>query len=77
MQMLFKREVLISRDLNQVNRIRDLLSQHKIDTTVSTNSLGSLGRYHGIPNISASDAYEYRVYVKRKDYEIAKAVLKK
>lgn len=75
--MLFKREILISRDINHVNRIRDLLSQHKIDTTVSTNSLGSPGRYHGIPNINASDAYEYRVYVKRKEYDKAKAVLKK
>ncbi|MBE6948770.1 MAG: hypothetical protein E7456_02875 [Ruminococcaceae bacterium] len=75
--MLFKREILISRDLNHVNRTRDILGEHNIETTVSTGSKTNPGRYHGIPYIDASTAYEHRVYVKRKDYDRAKEILRK
>ena len=77
MKMLFKREILITRDLNECNRIRDILSNHSIETTVSTGSKTNPGRYHGIPFIDASTAYEHRVYVKRKEYDRAKEILRK
>ena len=55
--MFFKREVLLTWDLNEYQR--------------------TPGRYHGVPSINASAAYEYHVYVAGKDYDRAMRILKR
>lgn len=74
--MFFKREVLVTRDLNKCNCIRDILSQNNIDHLVRTNTITNPGRHHGVPFIDMSAAYEYHIFVKRKDFFNAKTILK-
>ncbi len=62
-----RKEILITRDLEALRKCTDDLSAKGIDYKVVTNSLGNPGRYHGIPGIKAESAYEYKVYVNKKD----------
>lgn len=62
-----RKEVLLTRDLNVLNKCKDELNAKGIDYKVVTNSIGNPGRYHGVPGIKAEHAYEYRVYVNKKD----------
>lgn len=64
-----RREVLISRSLEELNRVCDRLALENIKYIVKTNNLTNPGRQHGIPNIRSDSAYEYRVYVHAKDYD--------
>ena len=70
--ILTRREIIIMRDLNQLNTIRNRLQDNGIENIVRTNNcITNTGRSHGAPNINAEFAYEYRVYVHRKDYKKA------
>ncbi len=61
-----RKEIFVSRNLNDLNKCTDELSAKGIEYKVVTNSLGSPDRYHGLPGIKAEDAYEYKVYVNKK-----------
>ena len=73
--MLGKREVFITRELDKYNQVRAALSDAGIESFARTNSLGDPGRYRGAPMIDSSAAYEYRVFVRKKDYDTAKGLL--
>ena len=73
--MFGKKEVCITRALNRCDTVRKMLSDVGIESFVRTNSMTNPGRNHGVPFIDASAAYEYRIYVRRKDYNVAKSVL--
>lgn len=62
-----RKEVLITRDLTALKKCTDELEAKGIDYKVITNSLGNPDRSRGIPGIKAENAYEYRVYVNKKD----------
>jgi len=74
--MLFKYTILVPRDLSPCNRVRDKLEAAGIKTWCRTGSLGSIGRYHGVPGIQADSAYEYKVLVRRKDRDAAEELLR-
>lgn len=70
--MLLKKEILITRDMVKCNRVKSELAKNGIDYITKTNSMTNPGRNHAAPFIKAECAYEYRIFVKRKDYEKAK-----
>lgn len=39
------------------------------------NLYANPGRHHGVPFINSSAAFQYRVFVKRKDYDLARRLL--
>ncbi|WP_304507422.1 hypothetical protein [Anaerotignum sp.] len=70
-----RKELIITYSLEKEAKIRNLLSTHNIDYTIST--LGNMMR-----NITPSSLdiridvpTEYKIYVKRKDYEKAVHIL--
>lgn len=73
--MLFKKEIRVTRDFNELNRIRESLAKNGIATSVITNTPTNPGRYHGMPFIKSSAAYQYHIYVAKKDVEKAKQIL--
>ena len=62
-----RKEILITRDLTMLKKCTDDLEAKGIDYKVVTNSLGNPERYRGIPGIKTENAYEYKVYVNKKD----------
>ena len=70
-------EVFITRDLDDLNRVRNLLAENQIDHMVRTNSITNPGRHHGVPNIRAAYAYQYRVFVHKRDLDPAKRLIHK
>ena len=73
--MCFKKEILLTRDLNQLNRAKDILVQNNIKYNVVTNTITNPGRHHGVTFINMSDAFQYHIYVKRRDFNIARKIL--
>ena len=73
--MLFKKELFITRDMKYYAEVTERLSANKIKYSFRLNSPYHTGRYHGVPLIKSEVAYEYKVYVKRKDYDRAKELL--
>ena len=74
--MFFKYNILVTRDLGHCNRVRDRLEAAGIKTWVRTGTLGSIGRYHGVPGIQSDAAYEYKVLVRSKDRDAAEELLR-
>ena len=74
---VLKKEIRVTRDLDECNRIRDLLSQHNIKSFVITNTITNPGRHHGNPFINMEAAYEYHIFVIRKEEQKALEVLHK
>ena len=74
--MFFKHNILVTRDLSHCNRMRDKMEAAGIKTWVRTGSLGSIGRYHGVPGIQSDAAYEYKVMVRGKDRDAAEELLR-
>ena len=66
-----RREVTVTRDMNEINRITGCLVSSNIGYTTRTNSMTNPGRSHGIPNIRSDAAYETRIYVHNNDYDKA------
>lgn len=62
-----RKEILITRDLIALKKCTDGLEAKEIDYKVVTNSLGDPGRNRGIPGMNVENAYEYRVYVNKKN----------
>ncbi len=73
--MLFKKEIRTTRNLEELNKIRDTLSQNGIETSVVTNAPTNPGRHHGVPCLDASAAYQYQIYVANKDEKKALEIL--
>ena len=73
--MLGKKEVFITRDLSRCDMVRKMLSNSGIESFVRVNSMGNPERYHGVPFVDSSAAYEYRIYVRKKDYDFAKSMV--
>ena len=71
-----RKEVCLTRDLNKMNAVHNILSKHGIDYITRTNSITNLGRYHGTLSIKADYAYEYRIYIHKRDYEFVKDLLR-
>jgi hypothetical protein len=61
-----RREVFLTRDMNEVNRIKGLLTSNSIVHITRVNSGISLGRSRG-SGVRADYAYEYRIYVHKDD----------
>ena len=83
MLTIFNRwELLITFQLDEQVRVRNLLSIHNIEYRVTTEnpsaratSAGTRrGRAGGL-GVNSDAAYEYKIYVHRKDYQRAKALL--
>ena len=75
MNIFTKREVFITRTLNEMNRVRGCLETNGIKHDVKTNYNTSAGRNRGIPFINTDYLYEYRIYVHKNDLERAKYVI--
>jgi hypothetical protein len=75
--ILNRAEVFITRDLDDLNRVRNLLAENQIDHMVRTNSITNPGRHHGVPNIRAAYAYQYRVFVHKRNLDPAKRLIHK
>lgn len=75
--MFNRRELLITFRMEEQARIRGLLASHGIEYQIRTENLSaraSRGRA-GSFGIDPDAAYEYKIYVHRKDYQRAKALL--
>lgn len=66
-----RREVCLTRSLDEQARVRSLLNGLGIETHTISGGLNRSGRHHGIPGINLEAAYEYYVYVHKKDYDRA------
>lgn len=65
--LINRKEILVTRDLTALRKCTDDLTAKGIEYKVVTNSLGSPDRYHGLPGIQTENAYEYKVYVNKKN----------
>ena len=70
-----RKEVAITRDLQMLTKVCGKLQNAGIAYRTTTNSMITAGRHHAIPNIRTDSAYQYRIYVHRKDYTKANRVL--
>lgn len=74
--MLFKKEIFITYDLKEFNKILDTLANNNIKYSYSVNdNILTADRQRGVPLIDSSTMYRYRIFVKNKDYDLAKHVL--
>ena len=73
--MFFKRELATTRDMALYQKITGILRDAGIVYTTITNSPTNPGRYHGVPGIKTEVAYEYRIFVKKKDLEQARYLI--
>lgn len=73
---ILKKEIRITRELDECNKIKALLSEHNINAFIITNTITNTGRYHGIPFIDAAYAYEYHIFVNRKEGKRALELLR-
>lgn len=70
-----RKEVRITRRMEERSEICNLLESNGIPTVTRTNSMTNLGRSRGIPGIDTNYTNEYRIYVHRKNYEAATNIL--
>lgn len=73
---VLKKEIRVTRNLDECNRIRALLSKYDIKTFVITNTITNPGRHHGNLFVNMSAAYEYHIFVNRKDGKRALEMLR-
>lgn len=72
-----RKELLITMDMNRQSNVRDILSANGIEYTVKVTNLqsatvvGSHRGKFGNLGINQNYSYEYKIYVRRKDYEHA------
>lgn len=84
MVTLFNRkELFITYDLQKKCNVCELLDNHNIDYDVKVCNLSSSlppgtggRRLDGTLGASLSHPYEYKIYVKKKEYEIAQAIIR-
>lgn len=61
-----RKEILVTCDFTALKKCTDELYAKGTEYKVVTNSLGSPDRYHGLPAVKTENAYEYKVYVKKR-----------
>lgn len=72
-----RKELLITMDIKRQSRVRDILSANGIDYTVKTTNLqnaaiiGSSRSRVGSLGMNQKFAYEYKIYVHKRDYDTA------
>ena len=77
-----RKELIITMETNRQAKVRDILSQNGIDYTVKTTNpetapiLGYRRARTGSFGINPDYSYEYKIYVHKKDYEKAAALIK-
>lgn len=77
-----RKELTVTMDMNRQWEIRDILSQNGIDCTVETVNLqaapvaGSRRGQTGSLGINQNCSYEYKIYVHKKDFEKAAALIR-
>ena len=81
--MLNRKELLITYDMNKQIEVRSILQNHKIEYHVKVKNLLSPtpvsddSRAHaGSLGVDLSKSYEYKIYVKKSDYERAISLMK-
>ena len=81
--MLNRKELLITYDMNKQSEVRTILQNHKIEYNVKVKNLLSPtpvsagSRAHaGSLGVDLSKSYEYKIYVKKSDYERAISLMK-
>ena len=77
MNIFNRREVFLTRDFNDMHKVRDSLDSNDIKHKLIVDNLTNPGRYRGMPGIRAEVMYEYRVYVHKRDYEQAIHAIRK
>ena len=70
-----RKELLLTSSLEHQARVRDLLAANQIPYRVKTSSNLSRSRTV-LPGMRMDVRYQYRIYVKKEDYEKAKYVLR-
>ena len=70
-----RRQIAVTWDGAQAATIRAKLQRAGIRHTVRSGRGLTAGRQHGAPNIRADYAYEYRIYVHRRDADRAGRLL--
>ena len=82
--VLNRKELLITYDMKKQSDVRTVLQNHKIEynvkvkNTLSPSPLSSGDRGHRATlGIDLSKAYEYKIYVKKEDYEKALELIKR
>lgn len=77
-----RKELLVTYDVKKQSEVRAILQNYKIDYDVKvTNILGSSSRCHGSRAYTGSfgmdlnKSYEYKIYVKKSDYERSVALV--
>lgn len=71
MLTLSRKEICVTRSFEYLNRVLGVLTEKNIEYTVKTNTITNPGRMHGTPFIDSNSAYEYRVYVRKADCDMA------
>lgn len=69
-------ELRITYSMRERIAIEEKLESNGIKYTVRSGNFMSSGRNRGVPGINADAAYEYRIYVYKKDVEKAEAALR-
>ena len=77
-----RKELLVTYDMNEQARVRNILTETGIDYTIKTVNLtsptplsgASRGRTGGA-GVKSESMYEYHIYVKKTEYERASAAI--
>ena len=72
MLTLSRKEICVTRSFEYLNRVLGVLTEKNIEYTVKTNTMTNPERMHCTPFIDSNSAYEYRVYVRKADCDIAR-----
>ena len=74
--MLFKKELQVTRDPKELERLRQMLDSAGIKYTVKSgiNSVASPARGRGLPKIDADE--QYSISVSRRDFKKARSLFK-
>lgn len=76
-----RKELTITMDMSVQMRVRDILSANKIDYIIKTKNLygasfaGSRRSYVGSLGTNADYMYEYKIFVRKDDFEKAKHLI--
>ena len=76
--MFFKKELQVTRNAKECERIRQMLDSAGIKYSVKygIGSIGDPDRSRGIPGINYAAEEQYSIHVSRKDYKKARSLFK-
>ena len=77
MNVFTRREVFLTRKLDDLVRVRSCLEVSGIRYSVKVGNLAHFERYRGMPNLRAEYIYEYHLYVHKNDLDLAKHAIGK